>query len=445
MALKIVDTTSLDAVAKAINESAGTSGAISFPDGFVEKIGELSGGGKLAGMLDGTITELTEKDFGNITSVLGFACYNRRLQKVTMPDTIIELQGSAFEWCDNIKSIKLSKNLKKCGNRTFSYVREMPHIDLPDSITSLGKGCFYNCWILESLRIPNGVTTIPEEFVYEGRALKVFDLTAYGQDKSLPTLANINAFTNTPADMKIIVPHGRKVTLAGMTNWSSFANQILEFDKDVGTEGVLIDYSSDGTKLVCSGWDEYAGVEISPYLVIPADYDENPILEVTADAFSGNTKIVRVYLNNVKTIGDYAFNNCTSLFSVDAPNVTQIGKYSFGKCDMESIELPELLWMATDGFVGCPNLKRANLGKINNIGNYCFTNCTAFETLILPNTQKVTTLANVNAFSNTPVAAGSGYIYVPKALIDSYKSATNWSTFASQFRAIEDYPDICGG
>lgn len=37
-----------------------------------------------------------------------------------------------------------------------------------------------------------------------------------------------------------------------------------------------------------------------------------------------------------------------------------------------------------------------------------------------------------------------GYIYVPAALIDEYKTATNWATFADQFRAIEDYPDICG-
>jgi hypothetical protein len=29
-------------------------------------------------------------------------------------------------------------------------------------------------------------------------------------------------------------------------------------------------------------------------------------------------------------------------------------------------------------------------------------------------------------------------------LVDSYKTATNWSKYATQIRAIEDYPDICG-
>lgn len=55
--------------------------------------------------------------------------------------------------------------------------------------------------------------------------------------------------------------------------------------------------------------------------------------------------------------------------------------------------------------------------------------------------------------SDIPTLTGSpggnygttGYIYVPRALVDSYKAATNWSTYADQIRAIEDYPDICGG
>lgn len=38
-----------------------------------------------------------------------------------------------------------------------------------------------------------------------------------------------------------------------------------------------------------------------------------------------------------------------------------------------------------------------------------------------------------------------GYIYVPRDLIETYKVSTNWVTYANQLRAIEDYPEICGG
>ena len=48
-------------------------------------------------------------------------------------------------------------------------------------------------------------------------------------------------------------------------------------------------------------------------------------------------------------------------------------------------------------------------------------------------------------FNNTLIASGTGYIYVPAEYIEEYKTATNWSVYASRFRAIEDYPEICGG
>ena len=53
--------------------------------------------------------------------------------------------------------------------------------------------------------------------------------------------------------------------------------------------------------------------------------------------------------------------------------------------------------------------------------------------------ETICTLSNKNAFSGSSVASGTGYIYVPKDLVESYKTATNWSTYATQFRALEDY------
>ena len=42
----------------------------------------------------------------------------------------------------------------------------------------------------------------------------------------------------------------------------------------------------------------------------------------------------------------------------------------------------------------------------------------------------------------------SDFVIMPKehwALVDTYKVNSVWSTYANQFRAIEDYPDMCGG
>jgi hypothetical protein len=45
----------------------------------------------------------------------------------------------------------------------------------------------------------------------------------------------------------------------------------------------------------------------------------------------------------------------------------------------------------------------------------------------------------VSGYPNSAIADGKGYIYVPRTLVNSYKTATNWSVYANQFRALEDY------
>ena len=64
--------------------------------------------------------------------------------------------------------------------------------------------------------------------------------------------------------------------------------------------------------------------------------------------------------------------------------------------------------------------------------------------LVLPG-ETVCAVSSVTILSNTPIASGTGYIYVPSVLIEQYKVATNWVVYAAQIRAIEDYPEITGG
>ena len=93
-------------------------------------------------------------------------------------------------------------------------------------------------------------------------------------------------------------------------------------------------------------------------------------------------------------------------------------------------------------FHGCNQLTTLNFALVAAISGNAFNGCTALTALIL-RSDTVCTLANTNALTGTKIAGGTGYIYVPSALVDSYKAATNWSTYA--VRAIEDYPEICGG
>ena len=127
--------------------------------------------------------------------------------------------------------------------------------------------------------------------------------------------------------------------------------------------------------------------------------------------------------DRVTTVGAYAFQNCSGLTSVSFPNVTSIGDYAFNAAH---------------------KLAKADLPKVTSIGQHGFSAANALEALILRNTEKVCSLGS-DAVSYTKISSDSGYIYVPAALVDSYKAAANWQNYADQIRAIEDYPEITGG
>lgn len=49
-------------------------------------------------------------------------------------------------------------------------------------------------------------------------------------------------------------------------------------------------------------------------------------------------------------------------------------------------------------------------------------------------------LAPATAFgTDSPLVLGTGYVYVPDSLVDSYKEATNWSVIADQIKPLSEY------
>ena len=148
----------------------------------------------------------------------------------------------------------------------------------------------------------------------------------------------------------------------------------------------------------------------------------------------------------VTSLRTRACQGATNLVTVNLPNVTSLNSYAFYQCSgLVTVKLPKLSSVSTQAFYSCTKLQHADCGNLGNIPAQTFNACSALTELILRKTGSICTLSNVNGVNNTPIGKGTGYVYVPAELIDSYKAATNWSTFEAQFRAIEDYPDICGG
>lgn len=89
-------------------------------------------------------------------------------------------------------------------------------------------------------------------------------------------------------------------------------------------------------------------------------------------------------------------------------------------------------------FYDCTKLSYMDLPAVEAIGAYALNGCSELSRLILRVNSACCVLGG-HAIEHTPIASGTGYIYVPSALIEDYKVATNWTTYAGQFRALEDY------
>ena len=159
----------------------------------------------------------------------------------------------------------------------------------------------------------------------------------------------------------------------------------------------------------------------------------------------------------------YAFQGCTGLRSVNLPVCAYLNSYAFYGAGLTSVVLPVCTSIGASAFSNCRSLVSATFkGKIPNASNNLFQGCTVLETvdlwnsyrigqyefdstgltaLILRKSDTIVVLQSGTAFRNSPVASGTGYIYVPRDMIATYQAATNWTVYSAQFRALEDYTD----
>lgn len=143
------------------------------------------------------------------------------------------------------------------------------------------------------------------------------------------------------------------------------------------------------------------------------------------------------------TAGNNLFYTCTRLTTVNAPLLTKIGqRFCQGCNDLTSVNIPSAESLDAYAFYSCARLPMLDLPKCASIAANALNSCWGLTVLILRK-ETVCTLANVNAFADTPFASNGtgGTVYVPQALISEYQQATNWSTLYAggkcNFAAIE--------
>lgn len=269
---------------------------------------------------------------------------------------------------------------------------------------------------------------------------------------------NLNTIESVKTDIKAAIEN-KGVDMTGVS-FPGYASKIGEisgggtigWDQKSLTEGVtkIINLDNSASFVASNAFNGNANIQTVnlPYATT-----------VGNNAFNVCNRLSQVSLPMCSFIGEGAFNGCSSLSQVSLPLCTKIMRDCFQNCkSLSQLDLPICSYIDNTVFWLCISLYQVNLPVCKNIGIYTFYGCSSLSQLSLPvcNTiginafqncsslsiitigySSVCKLGGSNVFTNTPIAKGTGSIYVPASLVDTYKSATNWSYFSTQIFPIE--------
>ena len=138
-----------------------------------------------------------------------------------------------------------------------------------------------------------------------------------------------------------------------------------------------------------------------------------------------------VDLPNCLYVGSNAFYYCASLTTVNLPVCTTLYDYAFRYCgNLSSVSLPNVVRMSGYCFANCVSLQTISLPKCSYVSRYAFWNCTNLKTIYMGTARSVVaTMTHSNALSDCSALQS---IYVPASLVDAYKKASNWSYYSSK-------------
>lgn len=126
-------------------------------------------------LIDGTAAkgEVTVPDNVKKIAYGAFSPYdyggeNTALTKITMPDSVEEIGGSAFEDCTALEEVRLPNGLTELGWYLFRNCKSLRSIDIPDGVEELGLNTFENCENLEQVNVPDSVVSVGYVGCFEG-------------------------------------------------------------------------------------------------------------------------------------------------------------------------------------------------------------------------------------------------------------------------------------
>lgn len=158
--------------------------------------------------------------------------------------------------------------------------------------------------------------------------------------------------------------------------------------------------------------------------------------------FSSCTSLIECNLPKMASVSDDMFRDCKSLKSISLPAVTSIGISAFYGCNsLSDISIPLVSFISSSAFVGCTSLTKVELPQCSYLGQYVFNGCSNLSAVVFSIEDTYVTIQDLNylPFNNTPIASGTGFIYVPDNLVNNYKTMSGWSTYANAIKPLSEY------
>ena len=292
--------------------------------------------------------------------------------------------------------------------------------------------------------------------------------------------SEIARLQNAKASIKTSIEN--KGVTVGDGTIDTYASKIDEISTSSAVLGTKTITSNGTYKAVDDNLDGYSEVEVNIGTTI------DPRLKTLIERPMGEFKIP----NDVTGIGNGAFYLCRFNKIIIPSSVTKIGSNAFQNSQLltECVLPDSITQIYTSTFYGCYNLTSDNFhipinltnipdrflyqcekitGTINlpstiqtlstycfastlidtvkvnsiiGINSYAFNYCTKLANLVIyanNGSSDICALYDSNALNNTAIAKKTGYIYVPDDLVENYKTATNWSVYASQIKPLSEY------
>jgi hypothetical protein len=281
------------------------------------------------------------------------------LTSITIPDSVTSIGKGVFSGCITLSNIKLNDTnsrytyenrllFNKDKTTLIAYLEreEETSFTIPNNVTTIGNGAFYDCDDLVSVNIPNNVTSIGDSAFYQCYNLADISLpestTSIGNEAFLfcRSLTKINipnsvrdigdgAFFGCDNLTEIIIPNS-VISIGDRAFWGcNSLNQVMVESTNTNyssEQGIL--FNKNKTTLIL-----YPEGKSATSYTIP-----NTVTIIGKDAFYYCYNLTSVIIpNGVKTIKEDAFNGC-GISSITIPaSVSNIEAGAFLNSGLETV------------------------------------------------------------------------------------------------------------